>query len=282
METGTVMSELSTMIDQAQAFAAQHAPSEVLQEAVPLAVLLLIGGVGMSVLGAKLSRVAATFGFAAAGGVAGVYFARQSGYPLPVCIGAGGLLFGVIGYQTLRFWVGVLTAGVLTAVALGTFGYKNLVPHVAEFQQSVQAAEPVDGDFVFSVPSPEQQEAYRDRSPDQWAREFWAFVTERDAGVEQGARSIGIIAALTGLCLGVIAMRWALILSTAMVGTALVTTGMATLVSHYWPDQGYQAFAERPAVFGAIIGGFLVSSLIVQTALTKPAPSGKGESPKKA
>ena len=281
MEAGTVMSELSTIIEQAQAFAAQHAPAEVLQEAVPLAVLLLIGGVGVSVLGAKLSRVAATFTFGVAGGTAGVVFARQSGYPLPVCIGAGVLLFGVIGYQTLRFWVGVLTAGVLSVVALGTFGYKNVVPHMAEFQQSVQVA-PTDGDFIFSVPSPEQQEAYRDRSPGQWAKEFWAFVTERDASLAQGARSIGIIAALTGLCLGVVAMRWALILSTAMVGTGLVTTGVGTLISHYWPEQGYQAFAERPAVFGAIIGGFLVSSLIVQTALTKPAPQGKGESRKKA
>jgi hypothetical protein len=281
MEAGTVMSELTTMIEQAQAFAAQHAPAELLQEAVPLAVLLLIGGVGMSVLGAKLSRVAATLAFGVAGGVAGTYFARQSGYSLPVCIGAGVSLFGVIGYQTLRFWVGVLTAGVLCTVALGTFGYKNLVPHVAEFQQSMQVA-PSDGDFVFSVPSPEQQEAYRDRSPGQWAKEFWAFVAERDAGLEQGARSIAIIAALTGLFLGVVAMRWALILSTAMLGTGLVTTGMGTLISHYWPEQGYQAFAERPAVFGAIIGGFLVSSLIVQTALTKPAPHGKSESPKKA
>ncbi len=66
--------------------------------------------------------------------------------------------------------------------------------------------------------------------------------------VEAKKDIIGIMAALTGLCLGVVAMRWALILSTAMLGTALVTSGMATLVSHYWPDQGYQAFAERPAV----------------------------------
>jgi len=273
------MSELTTMIEQAQAFVAQHAPADVLQEAVPLAVLLLIGGVGMSVLGAKLARVAATFAFAATGGVVGIYFARESGYPLPVCIGAGGLLFGVIGYQTLRFWVGVLTAAVLCTVAMGVFSYKNLVPHVAEFERSVQVA-PAEGDFVFSVPSPDQQQAYRDRSPGQWAKEFWAFVAQRDAGLEQGARSIAIIAALTGLCLGVVAMRGALVVSTAMLGTGLVTAGTATLLSHYWPQEGYQAFAERPAVFGAIIGGFLVSSLIVQTALTKPAPQGKAESSK--
>lgn len=277
METGnTIMSDLSTLIDRAQALASQHAPADILNEQIPLAVMLLIAGVGMSVLGAKTARVASTFGFACAGAVAGTYFARQSGYPLPVCIGAGGLLFGVIGYQTMRFWVGVVTAGVLSAVALGAFGYQRVVPHVAEFEQSMRA-ETNEADFVFSVPTPEQQEAYRNRTPKQWAQEFWAYAVQRDGALEQGARTLGIVAVLTGLCLGVVAMRWALILSTALVGTGLVTGGIATLVHHYWPGEGYEAFAARPAVVGAIIGGFFVSSFIVQTAITKPAPAGKSD-----
>lgn len=276
METGSVMSDLSTLIDHAQALAAQHTPADVLNEAVPLAVMLLIGGVGLSVLGAKMARVASTFAFAGTGAIAGAYFARQSGFPLAVCIGGGGLLFGVIGYQTMRFWVGMLTAAVLASLALGAYGYQRVVPHVAEFEQSMRESAN-DGDFVFSVPSPEAQQAYRDRTPKQWVQQFWAFATARDGTLEQGARTIGIVAILTGLCLGVVAMRWALILSTAFLGTGLVTAGMSTLVSHYWHGQVYQAFSARPAVFGAIIGGFCVSSLIVQTALTRPAPAGKPE-----
>ncbi len=277
METGnSVMSDLSTLIDHAQALAAQHAPADLLNETVPLAVMLLVAGVGLSVLGAKMARVASTFTFAGAGAVAGFYFARQSGYPMPVCIGAGALVFGVIGYQTMRFWVGVLTAAVLSAVALGAFGYQRVVPHMTEFDQSMQT-ETVNGEFTFSVPSPEQQAAYRSRSPKQWAQQFWAFATQRDGALEQGALTLGVVAVLTGLCLGVVAMRWALILSTALLGTSFVTAGMSTLVSHYWPEQGYEAFAARPAVFGAIIGGFFVSSFIVQTAITRPVPAAKVE-----
>lgn len=275
------MSELSTMIDQAQALVQQHAPPEVLHQAVPMAILLLVGGIGVSVLGAKLSRVAATLAFAIAGGVGGYYFALQSGFVMPVCVGGGALVSGVIGYQTLRFWVGALTAGVLAAVSLGVFGYQRVTPYWQEFEKSQEVASE-GGEFTFTVPSPQEQQAYRDRSPVESAQEFWAFASERDPSLTQGARSIGIIAILAGLCLGVVAMRWALILSTGMLGTGLVTAGAATLIGHYWPQQGYEAFAARPAVFGALIGGFLVSSLIVQTALTKPAREAKGEPSKKA
>jgi len=276
METVETMSEFSTMIEQAQSMVQQHAPAEVLSQAVPMAILLMVGGMGVSVLGAKLSRVAATLGFAIAGGVGGYYFAGPSGLPLPVCIAGGGLVAGVIGHQTLRFWVGVLTAGVLAAASLGVFGYQRVAPYVTEFEQSQQITSE-DGAFMFTVPSPEEQEAYRDRNPATWAQEFWAFATERDPGLSRSAQSIGILAILTGLCLGVVAMRWALILSTAMVGTALITTGIAGLAGHYWPQQAYQAFEARPALFGAVIGGFLVSSLIVQTAMTRPDAASKGD-----
>jgi hypothetical protein len=274
------MTEFSTLIEQTRTFATQHGPSEMLTQTVPLAILLLVGGCGMSVLGAKLSRVAATLGFAIAGGAGGYYFSLSSGYPVPVCIGAGALLFGVIGHQTLRFWVGVLTAGVLTAVSLGVFGYQRVAPYIAEFEQE-QTITSQDGSFTFTVPTPEEQAAYRQRDPGVWAREFWDYAKQRDPALQQSARTIGIITVLTGLCLGVVAMRWALIISTAMLGTGLVTAGVATLIAHYWPEQGYQALEARPAVFGAVVGGFLVSSLIVQTALTKPAAESKGESSRK-
>lgn len=184
-------------------------------------------------------------------------------------------MIGVIGYHTFRLWVGLVAALVLSSVVLSVFGYQRVVPHMAEFQQTAPIAA-VDSPRSFVLPSPEEQQAYHDRSPRQWAEELWAFVTQRDAQIEPNGKALGMLAPVTGLCLGVVAVRWALILSTALVGTALVTTAIATFLAHAAPES-YQAFQNRPGLVGMGVGAFLVASLILQTMLTRKAPAAKSE-----
>ena len=89
------------------------------------------------------------------------------------------------------------------------------------------------------------------------------------------------MALLTGLCLGIVAVRWALILATSLVGTVLVTTAAATLLTRSVPES-YQAFQSNPGLVGVGVGGFLVTSLILQTMLSRKSPAAKGESAAKS
>jgi len=274
------MNEIETILEQVRLFVVQHAPTDAMRGAVPAALIFLVAGVGLSVIGAKLARFGVTTAFVALGGVAGAGFARELDFHPLIGVLVGGLLIGIIAYQTFRLWVGLGAAVVFSSLVVGTFGYQRVVPYVAEFEQGVQHSV-VAGPITFAVPTTLEQQAYRDRTPRQWAEEFWAFVTQRDANVARNTKGLATVALLTGLCLGIVAVRWALILSTSLVGTVLVTTAVATLLTHSVPES-YQAFQHNPGLLGVGVGGFLVTSLILQTMLSRKSPAAKGESAAKS
>lgn len=265
------MTEWTPILDQARLFITQHAPPKLLDEAVPLSILFLLLGVGISVLGARLARFGATLTFAVVGGFVGTYFSHESGFPLPLCVAGGALVIGTIGYQTFRLWVGVMTALVLASVTLGAFSYQQVLPRLAQFEQrAIQT--PAGGESVFVPPSPREQQAYRDRTPGQWAEQFRTFLKQQDARIEPKGRMLALASLLMGLCLGVVAVRWALVVTTALVGTSLVVSGISVLLTHFAHQEAYQAFEKHPSIVGMAVGGFLMTSLILQTLLTRPAP----------
>lgn len=272
------MTEIETVLENLRQLAVQHAPAEILKDALPFAILCLLAGVGLSVLGAKTARFGMTCGFAVFGAMVGSLVAKLTSFPAPVCGLVGALMIGVIGYQTFRLWVGLGSAGVLCVAALTAFGYQHVLPHVSDFQQTeISAVRAASGSF--GVPSAEQQAAYRNRTTRQWASEFWAYVVAKDVQIGQNGRALAIMAMVTGLCLGLLAVRSALILSTSLVGTALVATAAASVLADSVPDTT-QVFRDHPGGVGAAVGGFLVTSLIVQTLITREAPSGKSGSSK--
>ncbi len=280
---GEAMNDIQPILEQARAFIAQYVSPELMTRTAPLAIVLVVAGVGFSVLGAKVARPALTTMLGLVGAFAGARFARElgcavtSGWPVPPSvIGAvvGAVMLGTIAHLTFRIWVGAGTAAVLTALALGGFGVQRVVPHVADFDAAVTVS-PLAGGEAFSIPSPGQQQTYRDRSPREWARQLWSFVTEKDASLERNSRLLGLGTAAAGLFLGVVLVRWMLILSTSLVGAALVTTGLATLFTHFVPGS-YQAFVDHPAMVGMGVGGLIVTSLIVQTLVTRKPPTSRG------
>src|SRR3990172_2006796 len=132
------MNEVETILEQARLFVVQHAPTDALRGAVPAALIFLAAGIGLSVLGAKLARFGVTTAFVVLGGVAGAKFGQEMDFHPLICVLAGGLLIGVIAYQTFRLWVGLGAAVVFSSLVLGTFGYQRVVPYVAEFEQGAQ------------------------------------------------------------------------------------------------------------------------------------------------
>lgn len=255
------------ILDQARLFVEQHAPTDWLREAIPFGIICLTVGIGLSVLGAKLSRFGFAFAFSLLGAWVGVYCADQIGFSRPIfgIVGAG--MLALIAFQTFRLWVGVMAALVFASAAVGIFGYQRVVPHVDDFRQTVVVSESV-GVGSFELPTPSQQEHYPQPSPQQWITDLWTFVTQRDASVAGTGRAIVIGSLLAGLCLGVVAVRWAMIFSTAVLGTALITTASTTLLTSLSPST-YHSLQQHPAWGGAAVGALLVTSLVLQAMLTR-------------
>jgi hypothetical protein len=283
------MNEVASVLEQLRVFLIQHAPDAVPTGAVSVAVVCLVGGIVLSVLGAKFARFGLTTGFVLLGGLLGASFADGLGFSRTACVPAGALLFGVIGFQTFRLWVGVASAAVLSAIVLSTFGYQRVTPHVAEFQQvspwvipdsSVQSISGAASAYV--IPTRDQQVAYVvERSPSQWAADFWAFLSEHDATTARNGKALAALTALGGLCVGLLAVRFALIVSTSLIGTVLVTTAAATLLTRSVPES-YQAFQNNPMLVGVGVGAFLMTSLVLQAMLMRKAAAGAGATTGKA
>ncbi len=276
----TVQNAVVSALEQARLFVQQHAPSELMREALPFGIVCVVAGIGVSVLGAKLARVGLTGLFMLLGAGLGVFCARQGGWPAPVCALIGAAILGFVAFQTFRFWVGMAAAMVLATVAAGAFGYERVVPHMQEFERTrltTTASQPLEGRAAFTVPTPAEQEAYVTRTPQQWLGDLWRFVAERDATAAQTARAWVLAAGIVGLFLGVVAARWALIISAAVVGTSLLTTGGTTLLSCASPEV-WRNTVYRPALMGLLIGAIFVASLVVQTMLTRQPKSEKDTS----
>lgn len=265
------MTEIENILEAARSFAVQHAPAEVLRGALPAAVVMLVAGIGISVLGAKLARFGMTTGFVVVGGALGAAFSKEFNFAPIICVLGGALLVGVIGFQTFRVWVGLGAALVFSSLVMGTFGYQKVVPYMSEFRQQMDTPR-IESPLAFALPSKEEQAAYRERTPKQWVEEFWTYLTQRDSATAQNTKALALVALLTGLCMGILAVRWALIIATSLVGTVLVTSAMATLLTNSVPES-CQAFQRNPSLVGVGVGGFLVTSLILQTMLSRKSPA---------
>lgn len=268
------MTDLTPVIEHLRELVVQNVPSEYLEQIVLIAAGFLVGGIGMSVLGAKMAKPAMTTVLGLLGAVGGVVFARHAGYQegLHQALGglAGAVMFGTVAHLTFRVWVGVASAMIFSTLALGAFGYQRVVPHLAEFDGMVTWT-PVEGQQAFTVPSADQQQKYRAPEFNEWAHQFWSFASEQDGDLPINSQLVGFGAAAVGLFLGVVAVRWMLILATSILGTALVTTAAATAMTHFAPGSE-KTFLDHSGIMGMGVGAFLVSSLILQTLLTRKAP----------
>src|ERR1043166_8615930 len=101
------MDQVASILDQLRLFAVQHAPDRMPTGAIPVALILLLAGVGISVLGAKFARFGLTAAFVVAGGMLGDRFAFVFDFPRVPCVAVGAFLIGLIGFQTFRVWVGI-------------------------------------------------------------------------------------------------------------------------------------------------------------------------------
>lgn len=270
------MDQLASILDQLRLFAIQHAPDKVPTGAIPVALILLLAGIAMSVLGAKFARFGLTTAFVLAGAVMGDRFAVSFDFHRAPCVAIGAFLIGLIGFQTFRVWVGVAIAMLLSAFVVSGFSAKSILPHLAEYADTsspvFSEAAPA-GESQFSIPSAEEQAAYVNRDPKVWFSSFWIFLTERDPRIARNTQALAILTALGGLCLGLMAVRPSLIISTSLIGTTLVVMGVGTMLASSVPN-AYASLENNPRLIGLGVIAFLATSLVLQTMLMRKSTVG--------
>ena len=264
------MDNLSQILEQGQRFVEQHVPVESYSAVVPTAILIGVAGVLISVLGTRLVRPALTVGFCAAGAWAAARFVQIDVVPQPVVMILAIVLAGVCGYFLYRLWVGAGAAVLMAVIGLSVFGAVRILPEVGPFEES-NAIITAEGVAEFALPTPEEQQEFLERSPEKWARDFWAHLTDKQADVEKHLAVIGAAAAFVGLLLGMFATRATLIVSTSLVGTALVASGALALVAWLTPEV-YRSALESPRLLGGAGAGLLLTSVILQALLNRRPP----------
>jgi hypothetical protein len=270
------MDQIASILEELRIFTIQHAPGGIPTGAIPVALVLLVAGIALSVIGAKFARFALTSAFVVAGGVLGDRFAHSFDFPRVVSVVIGALIIGLIGFQTFRLWVGVAMAVLLSALVVGGFSGNRVLPHLTEYADTSAPifGQPTPlGETEFLIPTPDEQTAYTNRDPQSWFSNFWRFLTERDPSLALNTQSVAILAALGGLCLGLMAARPSLIISTSLIGTAMVVTGVGTLLASSVTSAN-AAVENNPRLIGLGVAAFLATSLLLQTMLMRKSTVG--------
>ncbi len=277
------MNALNEIIERARLLVEHHVSHDIAVPAfVGVIVGLIIVGLGLSVLGAKLARGSLTALFCVTGAGAGLYMGRLADVPSPVAGLLGAAILGVVGFALHRVWVGVAAGLVVVVGVNATYGARTLGPEFREYahnQGTMPAVVSPLGD-TFTVPEPDVQAAALNPEFQRWARGFWDYAFEHDRGGTRRVALTSACAALFGMLMGVFAVRFTLVTTTAVVGTAMFGFGILSAARTWRPDF-YQAGVDHPQALAAACGTFLLASLLLQTLLTKPHNSA-GDAGKKS
>lgn len=257
----------------ASGFVQQHLPGGVLPRSDLLLGSMLVIGVLASTLGAKLARPIVTLAFGGLGATLAGMYGHGLDFPLPVTIIIAAALAGMVGYLAFRLWVGVGAGGLLALIALSIYGSTHIIPHLQTFEASQPAT--MDEYVIPDVPQ-EQQDPWKNVAAT--AKDFWAHLQTQQADIERDTLLIAAAAGLFGLVVGVWAVRFTLVVSTAIAGTSLLVAALSLVLQCYWP-QVWESLPEHSSEVNIAVLGFLLASLILQTLLTRrpahaePAPA---------
>jgi len=259
------MDQLAQYAQQLADLYGQNAPK--LPASLPAAVMTLVFGVAICVLGAKLARWLITVAFAVGGLVAGLSLGGRVDLAPLVTALLGASALGAIGFTLHRLWVGLATGAFLATVAFGVVSTQMVFPHVNEFREQQLVAAQAD-------PSRDQAGAVGEAMNAGWDQ-FWGmtdsfkqFVAEREPNLQKYGVIAVLFAAALGLLMGIFLCRLTLILFTAAFGTSLIAGGMAMLGHHVEVDM-FTLCQQRPDMSALALGAFFVFSIILQTLLTR-------------
>ena len=266
------MNNLERLTEQARVFAEHHIPTEAMVPvALAVPIVMIVVGLVVAVLGAKLARPCLTTAFGVSGAIIGGISAQAMGVSVPIGVLVGVVVMGVCGFVLHRLWVGMVTCALLSAVAIGIYGSHGVLPHLADYAKVAPEAVTVH-DARFTTDHPTKQAIHLNPEFKQWAKDFWQDVTSQNTSLQRNLSMVAVSAGLLGLLLGLVAVRLTLVVLTSVVGTALFTSG-ATALAYQFQPEFYDAGLSHPHALGLACGTFLVGSLVLQALLTRSEKS---------
>ncbi|MBU0607254.1 MAG: hypothetical protein KKI08_05175, partial [Armatimonadetes bacterium] len=225
--------------------------------------------------------------FVGLGAWAGLGFAAAVDLSPYVCVPIAAVLIGMIGYHAFGFWVGLTMSAVLATVVVGGFSFLRLQPYVSSFETHLQTVTAPESDAFPLVseafPLTSAAEGPAACPAGAWLTQFGGYLREQDASAARLGSALGATSVLVGMLLGLMAVRFALVVSTSVLGT-LLAAGGAVMLLNEWGPSGMFGGGQSQTALGLGIGSFLVTSLCLQTVLTRqpaPAPPDKEKSKSK-
>jgi len=262
------MNALQQLGEQVRLFCEHHVPTEATLPVFVAGPAVLVGvGVITAVLGAKLVRPTLTLTFAIAGAVVGANVGESLGISLPLTSALTAAVFGLAGFYFLRLWVGLLTCALFAGLATGSYGAHRLMPQLETYGQTPPEVI-AEQNANFTVPSIEAQQMQLNPEFKTWANQFWNDATAADQTLQRDVVVAGIAAGVFGLLLGLVAVRFTLIVVTSAIGTSLLLCGATALVHQLQPEF-YRACVTHPQAAGIMGGTCLLASLVLQFLLTR-------------
>jgi hypothetical protein len=288
------MTDYSPILENVGELIRQHLPQEI---AVPVftagPVALAVFGLGMAVLGAKLSRFALTVAFGVVGVGLGIWVCQRADFSMVVGAPVGAIVFGVVGFALRRLWIGAIAAAMLVSIATGGYGYRAVLPHVESIAAMPDWVAPGAGQDVadtlgfsksagtstassgrvssgkYVVPDEQTQQAHLNPAFTDWLDSVWTKATASDVNLKRNMLALAGGVGLFGLLVGLMAPRLTVVLLTSVVGTSMLISGLTAAARHWYPET-YEASIQHPQALGVGCSLFLVGSLVLQFLLTRP------------
>ncbi len=261
----------------------QVLPQEIVPSAVVTALLLLILGVGVSVLGAKFARWLLSIMFAVGGLILGLRVTQMLNLPIAGAL-VGGLVVGCVGYLLHRLWVGMAAACLLASLAFSLFSVQYVLPRLDALPASASPVElpSVEGELEPLIPQSSQaalDAGWRKLKTD--AEVLAHEILDQEPRLRRVAGAVVLIAGGVGLLMGIMFCRMTLILITSALGTLVIMGGIVLLGPAVGVD-AYQSYEMSPHTAYATTLSFFVVSVVLQWILTRstavaPVSSGAGE-----
>lgn len=265
------MDQLAHYAQQLAEMFRQHAPADATMPAMPAAIVALVFGVGICVLGAKLARWLITVVFAVGGLLAGLSLGGHVDAAPMITALLGASALGVVGYMMHRLWVGVFTGAFLATVAFGVLSTQMILPHLDGFAKQQEVAAQQEVTTFTPGPVSDAMHAGWDRFWD-YTHQFGEYLVANQPDIQKYSIGVVVIAGAFGLLMGVFLCRLTLILFTAAFGTSLIGAGMAMFGQEVHVDM-LKMLQERPEMSALALGAFFIFSIILQTMLTRSAPA---------
>ncbi len=235
-----------------------HLPAELTSNVLVAAGVTGVVGLILSLWGAKVFRAAIVIGFLGLGAWGGLAADQWLNLGMWFCVISCALLSGAIGLVLYRLWVGVGWAFILSSVALSVLATNSAVPHWQPFQDS-RTAQTVLVAGNFQPPSVEQQARFNSPELRQVFADFGGYLTENVPNIKRNSVLIGGLAGTLGLLMGLLAVRFTMILASSITGVILLTSTTMYGLSRYRPDLLEQWTSKPAAVLAAMGIGVLLA-----------------------